>query len=306
MAELPTYTPEDIILLNLKETQARFTGTWEQETAHLCDLAAEIAAEYTDSGTFLSSLPAYRLPTPPKDTPLPFAVLSGYSTWHRIFLCREIGKRLPSLHDFWQDSGFFSEQEPEPAALNRISYQRSRYTDAAFLRFARHLPEARATYEHSFRSVCEDVFNGVSEYCILPLENSAEGRLSSFSRLIEEYDLKIAAICLIGGDGGDRVTRFALLRKNLSLFSAFHSALGFFDFSAVLTGDPAPTDLLGAARFCGLGIYHVEISPSDGERSLLHAVLRADGDDISAFLLYLFMEVPQFKPLGFYPELSEA
>ena len=299
------YSPEEIILSNLDELLPRALQHSEQELAHLRELAAEIASGFADSNAFLASLPDHRLPQPSVyDDKLPFAeaLCRELSTRQRILLCMELRKNLPAPSNLWQDFFFSSGEELSSFSFNRISYQKNSYTEIAFERFSKLLREARASYAHSFPSVCEDVYNGICEYCILPVENSTEGRLSGFVRLISQFDLKIAAACDVQ-TGEDKTTRFALLRRSIAQLHVDPTIPRYYEFSCTLGEYPAPQDLLTAARLCGLQIEQAELRSGFDRMQSLHVVLCTDHGDLPAFLLYLAMEVPNANPVGLYPLL---
>ena len=309
MEEFQAYSPEEIILSNLEELLLRSLENSEQELAHLRELAAEIASCFADDTAFLASLPDHRLPAPEKRRDLPdhlapFAepLCRGISTRRRILLCMELRKMIPAPQNLWQDFFFPSGEELSSFSFNRISYQKNSYTELAYQRFSKLLGEARASYAHSFPSVCEDVYNGLSEYCILPIENSAEGRLSSFIRLISQYDLKIAATCDVK-IGEDKVTRFALLRRSITKLRVSAELPQYYEFSCQLSEDPRAEDLLMAASLCGLTAESADIKMEKTSDSALHCVLRLEKGDLPAFLLYLAMEVPTANPIGLYPNL---
>lgn len=306
MEEFLEYSPEEIILSNLDELLPRALHHSEQELAHLRELASEIASGFADSNAFLASLPDHRLPLhDASDDKLPFAEIlyRAHSTRQRILLCMELRKNLPAPSNLWQDFFFPSGEELSSFSFNRISYQKNSYTEAAFERFSGILREARASYAHSFPSVCEDVYNGICEYCILPVENSTEGRLSSFIRLISQFDLKIAAICDVQ-TGEDKTTRFALLRRNIAQLHIDPKLPRYYEFSCTLGEYPSVQDLLTAAQFCGLRIERTELKSDTDGFSSMHIVLRTDRGDLPAFLLYLAMEVPNANTVGLYPLLA--
>ncbi len=311
MEEFQTYAPEDVILENLEELVGRAALHREQEAAHLRELANEIAAEFSDGYAFLSSLSEHRLPTPKAEGDLSRSeawestVLQAESTRMRALLCMELCRRLPPENNLIQEFLFPSDERIDPAALNRISYQKNGYTDRAYEQFSVLLTNPRAAYAHSFPSVCEDVYNGICEYCILPLENSAEGRLQSFSRLISQYDLKIAATCEVQ-TGEERSTRYALLRRNAILLSREEDLPKFFELNCQTAQFPACEDLLSVARFCGLTALRVEYAAlgASADDKRLNAVFSTDKGNLRAFLLYLAMEFPTASPVGLYPHLS--
>ncbi len=308
--EFRAYAPEEIILSNLDELLQRMLRQNEQELAHLRELADEIASEFSDNLSMIASLPDHRLPFTEEvfqnSNHVQFAAsplwAQALTRW-KILLCMELRKRLPSPETFLQDV-FPMGEELSEFSLNRISYQKNSYTEQAFQRFSELLGEARAAYAHSFPSVCEDVYNGVSEYCILPIENSAEGRLVSFTRLISQYDLKIAATCDVK-TGEGKITRFALLQRGFSNRRSYGEYPTYYEISGTLSDSLQPEDLFSAARFCGLTAESADVKYSEqsGEYQL-HAVFLVGNGDLSAFLLYLAMECPTINTIGRYPNLT--
>ncbi len=308
--DFQTYSPEEIILSNLDELFQRALHQNEQELAHLRELAVEIASGFSDNHSFMASLPDHRLPFTEELPQIsdhitsvsPSLCAQTLTRW-KILLCMELRKRIPSPETFWQDV-FPAGEGLSEFSLNRISYQKNSYTEKAFQCFSGLLSEAKAAYAHSFPSVCEDVYNGISEYCILPIENSTEGRLVSFTRLISQFDLKIAATCDVQS-GEDKTTRFALLRRGFSKWHSSDVHPMYCEISGTLSDSTQPEDLFSAARLCGLTLESadVKILKPSGTHSL-HAAFLIGGGDLSAFLLYLTMECPTINTLGRYPNLT--
>ena len=305
MEELQSYSPEEIILANLEELTARMLRSNEQEQAHLRELAREIASEFADNLSFAASLSEHRFPTP--QIPLSHEhqpLIRELTLMRRVRLCKELKQLVPTPRSLWQDLFFPAGEELNSFSANRISYQRNRYTDAAFQRFTLLLHEPRAAYAHSFPSVCEDVYNGKSEFCILPLENSSEGRLAGFTSLIEQFDIKIVATCDIRS-GEDKLTRFALLRKSMTAFPEGEKYRRLFELSCDCKDDTEAEELLTAARLCGLQIHRADLSPIDQGtyRTRLHGAFFTENGDPLSYLFYLSMEAPQFTPIGLYPHI---
>jgi prephenate dehydratase len=218
----------------------------------------------------------------------------------------EIKKKLATTTSVDADL-FFNDQEETPLrTVNRIAYQKSSYADAAYLRFAEVMPLPRAVNTHSFQSACEDVYNGLCEFCILPLENTSEGQLHTFSRLIDRYGLKIAATCDITAGDGTRTTKFALLQKLLiPLDRVKFKSAPCFEFSYPMSSDPAPAALLQAAKMCGLRLLRVETRPQIEKDmpALGHYVFDTEGGDLFSYLLFLSMTAPEHEIIGVYPHL---
>ncbi len=311
MEDFRIYLPEDTVTNNLRQLSERLDFLSEQELAHLRELAWQAVSD-SDPEELLSSLPDRR----PPDFPVAGEVLSEsrgmltalhgmHRTRRALLFSREI-RRLLSEEQSIPLSALLRENEPsEEAGPHRIAYQRSIYTDSAYLRLSPLLEDPRASYTHSFHAACEEVYNHLCDACILPLENSTDGQLSSFSRLIDRYDLKIAATCEISGGGAERSTRFALLRRSiLPLFPVSGGSLRFE--CAVPQGEtPGCTEILTAASLCGLSLLRVDTLPSREEPGALSSRLAfsVDGGDLESFLLYLSMELPHYTPVGLYPHL---
>ncbi len=317
MADFQTYSPEDVIAENLRETAARTRTVWEQEMAHLRELAAQIAEGASLNTDFPHTLPDH---SPPRFYELFEGIRANprfgkqleklRSTEHSVYLCLELCEWIKRhAEKLSAEELFFEGEELDEHAKGRIAYQRSSYADSAYLRFAPLLDSPRALYAHSFSEVCEQVYNGLSEFCILPLESSAEGQLNSFSRLIDRFELKTVATCDIPATDGVRSTRFALLRRDAVLLPVPAEIKNrFFECSAPLDSTPSPAQLLCAAQLCGLELFRVDSRATTDEDlppvRRMHYVFRVERGELLAFLLYLSMEAPQCEPNGIYFHLE--
>ncbi len=317
MKQFRVYSAEEVITSNLRELENRYIRLGEQELAHLRELACEMLSEIQEDMAYSELLSERQAPTPPLDDVLPVhresisAMMHTHSICQNVFLCRALYQQLSTVPtekiphpDFWfQDS---EEGSLSEAATNRVLYQKSSYTDSAYLRFASLLKGCRAAYAQNVTSVCQDVYNGISEYCILPIENSAEGLLNSFAALIARYELKIVSVCDISSADGSKTTRFALLRKRLSPLLIEKGQPHFLEISVALQDAPSVSDLLSAAQLCGLQVERVHtVAAQESENThILHAVFTATQEQTAVFLLYLSMEAPQFVPIGLYQLIS--
>ncbi|MBQ7397412.1 MAG: hypothetical protein IJW09_01140 [Clostridia bacterium] len=208
----------------------------------------------------------------------------------------------------------------ETFARGNIAYQHSIYTDEAFLHFSRVLPTARAVYSDSFSGVCEQVFNGLCEYCILPLENSQDGKLVRFYNLIQKYELKIVLTCSVTTSDNRHSTTFGLCRRGL-LWPSLMLPDKPFSFEFLFWQEPEHAslgELLTAASACSLSLVRADCLPRSDEEILIGAGYpfalhfealprdRASGEterDFLAFLLYLSVHSPTYLPLGIYQHL---
>lgn len=315
MADFLAYSPEDVIDANLRETAERMNVTLEQEIAHLRELAAETVTENGLTPDFLAALPDHRPPRfesraslLPQNADMAERFGAAYSVWKSVLLCSELHTLLSTQRALSPDDFFMEAEELSDTAQERIIYQRNSYADNAYLRFASILSHSRAVYTHSFETVCEEVYNGSCEYCILPLENTTEGPLTSFTRLIDRYALKIAATCDIPTTDGTRITRFALLRRSLIPTIRMEVPVRYFECAIPFDHSPTAADVLCAAQHCGLKLCRLDSRTHQteyGPRPHIHFVFEAEDDHLTVFLLYLAMEAPHFDAVGLYSHLSD-
>ena len=239
MERFHQYTPEDAIFANLQESALRAGIICEQEIAHLSELASELVrgtdeAPLSDTSVF-EFLPRHFFKmqdTSPSNASLIKKALTSRSVWLDIVLCREIQKKIKEKRAFSPDDFFLETDELSFDVQDTVAYQKSSYADAAFLRFSTLLKNPRTHYTSGFPSACEDVFNGRCEFCILPLENSSEGILNSFLRLIDRFELHICATCDITSTDHSRSTKFALLRRTLTPFQLNMGEKQYFELSS--------------------------------------------------------------------------
>ncbi len=186
---------------------------------------------------------------------------------------------------------------------NRISYLHNSYADTAYTIFAELLGDATVTYSPDFVGVCEDVYYGRAGCCILPVENSTDGRLSSFRALIRKYDLKIVSVCTVE-TGDDAFTRFALLKKHmvkLKLPKSTRAAMRF-EFDVTTERISELEAIFTAARANGIELTRIDSLPAAFSEVGPTYALSFDSTNgtLDGFLFYLFMEYPRFTPIGIY------
>lgn len=215
--------------------------------------------------------------------------------------------------DYREDEETVQESDfrlPHPSE-ERIAYLRNTYTDAAYVRFRNVFPRSTALYYSDFQGVCEALYYGRASACILPLENSTDGKLVRFYSLIHKYDLRIAMTVEINAEDGDVTTKYALLRKNITvpeqdensdLFSLY------FECTVILEEDVSLSDILFAASIYGLSLTRADADPlSYAEAEASYDLIFRIGDgDLQAMLSFLYLMVPQFTLLGIYPMIAAS
>lgn len=233
-----------------------------------------------------------------------------------------IPERLCLLHAVIDRCGaeIFTDPPPEgfeisERAAEKIAYVQNSYSDNAYLQFSRTLAHPRAAYFDSFSDVCEEVYNGICEYGILPILHERDGKLFRFYALLEKYDLRIVCACdvpTVERDGGTTVTRYALIRKTVMQGgrAALPTHLDLL-LPAEGMGGEQLCDLLQAARFSSLTPDRIDTRPAEGYEDVgeliyqITLLLPSEEKHLSTFLAYLLTEMPRVTVLGLYSVLSE-
>lgn len=191
-------------------------------------------------------------------------------------------------------------------STDSVVYLKNPLTDLAYNAFSALMTDPRALYEDTFSEVCEEIYYSRSPYCILPIENSEEGRLSGFGNLIRKYELKIVATCSVESAGG-KTTRFALLKRSLErikcperLADGEYLEIGF-NFGE----EQRLADVLYAAEFFGYRLNKIDSTPMYySEKEYYYDTVFKGSGELNKFLFWLELEVPRYEVIGIYTHLK--
>lgn len=205
-----------------------------------------------------------------------------------------------------QKTTVFSEENDIAFNTNTVVYLKNPLADIAFNKFSKCLNDARVLYQESFTDVCEEVYYSRQPYCVLPIENSDDGRLSGFRNMIRKYELKIVLTCNVESANG-KVTKFALLKRELAkidcpeaINEGEYLEIGFnFGEEAKLV------KVLEAANYFGYKLNKVDSLPIyySEKEYYFDAVFSGNGD-IKRFMFWLELEVPRYEIIGIYTHIK--
>ena len=208
----------------------------------------------------------------------------------RFALCRKLADLPFSIADQEQPS---QKAQPSHSEECSIAILSSPIFSAAVTAFSPAVPGAQPFVRHSFTEICEAVAAGRARFGILPLEDTAEGKLFRLYEQIERYELHIACTADIKEDG-NKTVRMALLYKSEppSIIPEGERVLECLLFGE---SEHALTDLLTAACAFGLSLRRVDSQPlSYKEDSFVqHLVLPDRHGNVHAFLTYLSLFMPR-------------
>lgn len=182
----------------------------------------------------------------------------------------------------------------------KVAFLRNRQASRAFERFAKYLGGVSAVYEDNFQNACESVYTGQATYAIIPISSTSDGRLNSFYRQMEKYDLNIVMSCDIDSDDGENSTTFALVYRD----RLYIETQGMPLYECKITFDRLTdiADIADAAAYFGATMESCEALPLmfSGRANAFDIVFGLENTDLGGFFTYLALEYPQTAAVGLY------
>ncbi len=183
----------------------------------------------------------------------------------------------------------------------RIAYWPSNhFSTQAFQRFTSLFDSVDTISAENFNEICEFISGDKCEFGIIPIENSTDGRLSSFYRMLDRYEFKINAICNIEDEMNESFTRFALISKKTY---RFHSKkLGWIEMSTVSANAKKIVDLIHAAECFGMQVTRLSSTPLyyRGNACVDTITLSLPECSPLPFFIYLYLFYKDINILGLF------
>ena len=198
-----------------------------------------------------------------------------------------------------------SEGESDSATTSvsgKVAYTKNKFTLTAFDKFVSILPDAKTLYTDSFAIACEAVYDGLSEFCILPIENTKDGSLFAFYSLIAKYELRIVATTVVADEDGNEST-LALLSREWTV-SELPKNLRSYRLDINVEGADISLVLALASAF-GISPMRMDSLSSKDSFHIRFSPEKASSDELGAFLLCLSAAFPSFSPLGLYKHVTQ-
>ena len=293
-------TDTETALSNLRALEKELGETFEKRIAHLCELARAIIKDGGDIDVVKSIILSIR-----SDGELyPISAIGeNESELKMLFSNISVIERLLIFKAIFNEKisddmrSYPLVTVPENAA-GRIAYVKNSFNDAAFVHFSSMLEGAKAAYCDNLPDVCESVLQGRTQYCILPIETSKDGRLLSFHGSIVSNDLKINAEFDLKSPDGETYTRYALVSRAIQARKG-RNGQRFLEISYADTDNLSVKDVISAAECCGLAVYSVDTLFYDGNKTM-NIVFESNGADIRTFLTFLSIDCPDHALIGLY------
>lgn len=223
-----------------------------------------------------------------------------------FYLCRAIAQKgTPHTFSDLNTLFFGLSSESVNHTDKKIAFLRNRQAFLAFECFAKTLGGVSVLYENNFQNACESVALEQATYAIIPIYSTTDGRLNSFYRMIEKYELSIILTCDVDSDDGESMTTFALVYKDrICLHTGapkFECKITFDDLSSI-------SDIADAAYYYGAELENLESLPMmfSGRAGTFSVVFGLENADIDGLICYLALEYPQMSVVGIYGKAERA
>ena len=206
---------------------------------------------------------------------------------------------------FRSKESFLSTEPVAAGSHGRIALVRNRLNEEAYGIFSHVITAAKAHALPSFSDTCEDVFDNRCEFGILPLENTADGKLFGFYAMLDRYELRICAACHLETDRSEGTIRYALIGKNLPSRIPKQAEWNF-ECSVVAELGRFPSDITEIAPLFGAVLIKIDSLPLlyDDRLQKIYFTFRIPEHRAEAFHWYLTLEHARYSMIGIYPVLN--
>ena len=310
-------TSTEISLSNLDEIESELERLLERRIAHICELSDAIVSDGEDEDIIKSIILSIRydsenasLHVLPENLDEVKSLYAGISLAERLMIFRRVFSRLYTSKKPFFKSYLDLFAKSRKAYDGRIAYVNNAYNDAAYLAFADCIVGATAHYENGISKICDCVRDGRSEFCILPIETSGDGKLLSFYRTILQHGLKINLVYDMQNKVDGEYTRYALLSMSVLPSTSVHRSRNkerYFDFLVSSSDGVSISEIAMAAQLCSLEICSIDTMTvkldSDKPQKCFFISLKVNRGDINTFLSYLAVDCPGFISLGLYTRI---
>ncbi len=308
----------EISLSNLSALESELESVLERRIAHISELADAVVKDGGDADIIKSIILSIRSDDTcgsesiiDENAADIRALFSKISLAERLMIFRAIfSGRGFDKKGMYKHSALASDFIPSADASEKIAYLKNSYNDVVYSRFAELFSSPRAMYLNTVNDVCESVFNGDSEYCILPIETSHDGKLSSFYGMIFKYGLKINAVCDVDNNADGDCTKYALLSKKVVFEHPFMRSKQKNKYFELIYNDTdalSLNDMLISAEMCSLRLRRIDtlsiVSKDKVESLYFCPVFKINEGDIQTFISFLTVDCPNFIPVGLYLQI---
>ncbi len=300
-------TNTEIALANLSVLEHDLGEMFEKRIAHLCELALSVIKDGGDIDLIKSIIVSIR---PDDEINLTSvisdnisylnSIFSEVSLIERIIIFRQVFDKIPEK----RISLFGDIDKYDFDTIGRIAYIQNSYNDLVYDCFSALLTDAKASYYDSVTDVCENILNGKCQFCILPIETSKDGKLTSFYDIILKHGLKINAEYNLYDKNGSSFTRYALLATNLLTLNQ-KTSKKYIQIAYSDTENVSLKQFISAAEMFNLKLENADtlLINEGSEKKVFCLEFSSSDADIQTFITYLSVDCPDHIFIGLYQKI---
>ncbi|MBE6595401.1 MAG: hypothetical protein E7644_06335 [Ruminococcaceae bacterium] len=204
----------------------------------------------------------------------------------RLALAAELLRLLPEL--------FPEPAEAQQSLAGPVAALDNPFFAAAAERFAPLTGDAPILTVPAFADVCEAVSRGNACFGILPLEDSADGKLLHVYEQIDRFELHISHTADISYPDGSKTVRFALFSHTEPISTAV-AGEGMLECSQFGENRGGLVELLNTALATGLSLRRIDAIPAPygADGFFYHPIFRTAGGNVRLFEAYLACFMPR-------------
>lgn len=228
----------------------------------------------------------------------------GYSSYVTQKALYDVILKTPRLSE--DVKGFLSigsNDQSDESSHGKIAYLKNKFNDIAYKKLSANVHHAHPMFVDSPQDACEAVANGVAQMCILPIENSRDGKLFGFYGMINRFDLKISTVCNVDTEDEISGIKYALISRkcNEPWAQDLKKQNYVFEFSTLAADADFIEDLMAFAKVCDALPLTVDSKPIQYDNQLKRYIFSFLLKSSYEFLMYPPLMLTGYSPIGFYP-----
>ncbi len=211
--------------------------------------------------------------------------------------------KLPTLADGVKRLIAIGNDDGTPAGTHgKIAYAKNKFSDTVLNLLADTMHSARPIPVASNTAACEAVINGKSEFCLLPIENTRDGKIFGFYSMLDRFELKICGVHTLDADDDMSSIKYALVSKSCKDFflSRSRGTEYIFEFSVVSQNGDFIEPLLQVAKKCGATLVSVDSRPVEYDQQLRKYLFGFLNDGNLMLRMYPAFNYHGYTPIGLY------
>lgn len=178
------------------------------------------------------------------------------------------------------------------------------YADRALEAFSKALGGASVLPSEDYASACEEVSEGSTDFCILPIESARDGIMDRFEQMIDRYSLFILMVCSVRLSE-DEWIRYALLASAPCRLNREATVADCLQLRISTEGE-ALWEVLLAAELLGAKLIDCRLSGGRSDRAAAYRLTFSAADrSRSELIAYLELGYSGYLLTGAYRQLGD-